>query len=138
MFADASEDHETKRCQLRESKCTHGCGEMIPYHNIKNHWEEECIKRPIACVQCKNLIVAEEMALHMNVECPRRLYLCFVGCGKKVAVGRLKHERDECMLDLWHAHLAVGVSYTAIDVKITSKTIADEGLLIVLMDVMIL
>ena len=97
MFADAQNDHETARCLLRQDLCEHKCGEFVPFFDRENHWETNCSQRPIPCPQCSDLIVCEKLALHIKMECRRRLYTCFAGCKMKIAVeDRLKHERDIC------------------------------------------
>ncbi|KAK0063444.1 TNF receptor-associated factor 2 [Biomphalaria pfeifferi] len=76
------DQHKANSCPERIVQCTY-CREEVVFSKLQEHYDQ-CNQYPKTCEQCgKNNIKQDQMWIHQEQSCPKRLFVCPVGCTDK-------------------------------------------------------
>ncbi|CAK9016550.1 unnamed protein product [Durusdinium trenchii] len=92
--------HKSKECIMRVEECT-VCQSRMSWKLLEEH-KYECEGREVECPDCNNILIARQLPLHLETECPLRQVSCpneAMGCDWRGPHEGLESHRLHCLAD---------------------------------------
>jgi hypothetical protein len=93
-------NHVDNECLLRQVACSLGCGILTTASDLSFHVNFTCRLRRLVCPDnCGENIFAVELGQHRHQNCHRRLVECPLACGMKIIFSETKQHTDHHCLN---------------------------------------